>query len=82
MITIYIATLSNLLWNLVNIAVKRISRGTKCRAQTHNNREAVFVWVAPVVANRVASGGRYTIKMRLICVYTDCVSIYLFYVPI
>ena len=43
MITIYIATLSNLLWNLENIAVKRISRGTKCRAQTQQPRSGICV---------------------------------------
>ena len=31
------------MWNL---------RGTKCRAQQHNNRKAVVVWVSPVAAKR------------------------------
>ena len=72
MMIIYIATISNLLRNIVNIAVKRISRGTKCRTQTHNNREAIFVWVAPVAAKRLSSGARlYIYMLQSKCVFSQ-----------
>ena len=56
MITIYIATLPNLLWNIVNIAVKRVEE--QSAEHKHINRNAVVVCVAPFAAKRLASEAR------------------------
>ena len=43
------------MWNL---------RGTKCRAQSHNNREVVAVWVSSVVAKRASIIYKLNIKLH------------------